>query len=124
MGCDVKQYWNAVVRQDVAAIREYFHPDAWVNWHNTNEHFTVDEFIRANCEYPGDWNGAVENTITNGSQVITVTHVFSKDGKLSFHVVSFIHIEGGKIRSIDEYWGDDGLPPKWRQEKRIGTAIQ
>lgn len=123
MDWDVKHYWNAVLRQDAEAIRTFFHPDAWINWHNTNEHFTLEEFIRANCEYPGDWNGTVERIITMDTQVITAAHVFSMDGRLSFHVVSFIRVEAGRIRSIDEYWGDDGLPPQWRQEKGIGTAI-
>lgn len=116
-------YWSAILRQDADAIREYFHADAWVNWHNTNEHFTLEEFIRANCEYPGDWDGHVENTIVTDSQVITAVHVFTRDRKLSFHVVSFIRMDAGKIASIDEYWGDDGLPPQWRQEKHIGTSI-
>ena len=54
---NVKEFWNAVLQQDADAIREYFHPTAFVNWHNTNEHFTVEEFVRANCEYPGEWDG-------------------------------------------------------------------
>lgn len=120
---DWKRYWDAVLRQDGDAIRGFFHPDAWVNWHNTNEHFTVEEFIRANCEYPGDWDGRVEKVIPANDQVITVTHVFSRDGRLSFHVVSFLSVSEGKICSIEEYWGDDGLPPQWRLEKHIGTAI-
>ena len=33
---------------------KYFHPDAWVNRHNTNDHFTVEEFIRANCDTPAN----------------------------------------------------------------------
>lgn len=121
---DIKGYWSDVLRQDEETIRNYFHPDAWVNWNNTNEHFTVEEFIRANCEYPGDWDGEVENVVTVADQLITVAHVFTKDGKLSFHAVSFIRITDGKIRSIDEYWGDDGEAPQWRQDKRIGTKIQ
>ena len=60
---DIKVFWDAVLRQDADTIREYFHPDAWVNWHNTNEHFTVEEFIQANCEYPGEWDGEVEQII-------------------------------------------------------------
>lgn len=118
-----QEYWDAVLRQDGDAIRAYFHPDAWVNWHNTNEHFMLEEFIRANCEYPGDWDGQVEKILSVGSQVITVTHVFSRDGKLSFHVVSFLRVTDGRIRSIEEYWGDDGLPPQWRQEKGLGVPI-
>lgn len=57
---EIKEFWDAVLRQDAAAIRGFFHPTAFVNWHNTNEHFTVEEFIRANCEYPGEWDGTVE----------------------------------------------------------------
>jgi len=64
LSMDVKAFWNAILRQDADEIREYFNPDAWVNWHNTNEHFTVEEFIRANCEYPGEWDGKVEQIIT------------------------------------------------------------
>ena len=52
---DIHKFWEVVLHQDADAIREYFYPDAYVNWHNTNEHFTVEEFIRANCEYPGEW---------------------------------------------------------------------
>ena len=57
---DIDAYWAAVLRQDADAIRACFLPDAYVNWHNTNEHFTVEEFIRANCEYPDAWNGEIE----------------------------------------------------------------
>ena len=68
---DIKAFWDAVLRQDANVIREYFHPTAFVNWHNTNEHFTVEEFIRANCEYPGEWDGEVVQIIT--------TDMFSKN---------------------------------------------
>lgn len=49
---------------------------------------------------------------------------FSKDRTLSFHVVSFFKFEEGKIISLDEYWGDDGRPPAWREEMKIGKAIK
>ena len=35
---NIREFWDAVLRQDADEIREYFHPGAWVNWHNTNEH--------------------------------------------------------------------------------------
>lgn len=121
---DLYQYWSDTLRQDAAAMRRYFHPDACVRWHNTNELFTVDEFIRANCEYPGQWDGNVERVEKAGDQVITATHVFTKDKSLSFHVVSFILLKEDKIISIDEYWGDDGAVPQWRQDKHIGSPIK
>lgn len=121
---DIQAFWDAVLRQDADAIREYFHPNAWVNWHNTNEHFNVDEFIRANCEYPGEWDGEVEQVITTDAYIITATHVHSKDGRISCHATSFIRVVNGKIVAIDEYWGDDGSAPEWRQNMRIGTKIK
>ena len=124
MSLNIKEFWDAVLRQDADAIREYFLPDARVNWHNTNERFTVEEFIRVNCEYPGEWNGKVEQIVITDDQIITATHVFTKDDKLHFHVVSFIRVVGDKITAIDEYWGDDGSAPQWRQYMRIGTKIK
>ena len=121
---DIKVFWSAVLRQDANAIREYFHPTAFVNWHNTNEHFTVEEFIRANCEYPGEWDGEVERIITTDTHIITATHVFSKDGNISCHVTSFIRVIDDKIASVEEYWGDDGVAPEGRHEKHIGTKIK
>lgn len=120
---DIEGYWSAVFRQDADAIRRFFHSTAFVNWHNTNEHFTVEEFIRANCDYPGKWDGKVEKIVTADDCTVTAARAFEKGGKLSFHVVSFFRVTEGKIASIDEYWGDDGEPPQWRQDKNIGTKI-
>lgn len=124
MALNIRAFWDTILRQDAAAIREFFHPNAWVNWNNTNEHFTLEEFIRANCEYPGQWDGEVEQVITTDTHVVTATHVYNKDGSMSCHVASFIRVVDGKIASMDEYWGDDGPAPQWRQEKHIGSNIR
>ena len=121
---DIKQFWNAVLAQDKDSIRMFFCDDAHVNWHCTNEHFTVEEFIMANCEYPGEWDGEVERIENAGDIVITATHVYPKDKSMSFHVISFIRIKQGKIISVDEYWADDGDAPRWRQELRVGRPIK
>ncbi len=121
---DLYSYWEAVLSQNEDAIVSFFHQDALIRWHNTNEQFTVEEFLRANCDYPGSWDGTVERIEQLGDLRITVTHVFSKDGALSFHVTSFLKIEGGKICLLDEYWGDDGPAPQWRQDLNIGRPIR
>lgn len=121
---EIKSYWDAVLRQDADAIRPYFAEDAYVNWHCTNEHFTVEEFIRANCEYPGSWNGEIERMEQTGDLTICVARVYSEEEPLSFHVVSFIRIAKDKIISVDEYWGEDGSAPQWRLDKKIGSSIQ
>ena len=121
---DIQKYWNDVLAQNEQAIKTYFHDDAYVNWHNSNEHFTVNEFIRANCEYPGEWDGEIERIEQIGDVMITVVHVFTKDNSMSFHVTSFIKVAEEKIIAVDEYWGDDTEAPQWRKDKNIGTRIQ
>lgn len=121
---NVYDFWKAVLRQDEQEIRKYFHKDAYINWHCTNEHFTVDEFIVANCEYPGDWDGTVERTENIDDLIITVTRVYPKDKSASFHVTSFIKLNDEKIISMDEYWADDSSAPEWRLKKNIGTPIK
>lgn len=121
---DIKRFWKAVLAQDREAIRSYFSDDAYVNWHCTNKRFTVDEFIRANCEYPGQWDGEIERIENAGDIVITATRVYPKDKSTSFHVISFIRTKQDKIISVDEYWSDDGDAPQWRQEMQIGKPIR
>lgn len=120
---DVPGYWKAALKQDASAMRTFFHPDAYVRWHNTNEHFTVEEFIQANCEYPDKWDGEIEIVEQMENLIITAVHVFAVKKPLSFHATSFIRLKDGKIISIDEYWGDDGPAPQWRLDKHIGRPI-
>ncbi len=121
---NIQDFWDAVLRQDAERMRAYFWDNAYVNWHCTNERFTVEEYIRANCEYPGDWDGVIERTETIGDLTVTAVNVYAKDRSVSFHVVSFLKIEEDRIRFLDEYWGDDGAPPRWRQEMNIGVPIR
>ena len=121
---DIQKFWDAVLRQDADEIRPFFHSDARINWHCTNEQFTVEEFIRANCEYPGDWDGDIEKIVAAGDLIITATHVHSKGGTISCHATSFIEIRDGKIALVDEYWGDDNPAPQWRQDMNIGSRIR
>ncbi len=120
---NVYKFWEAVLRQDRETIRGYFHPEAEILWHCSNERFTVEEYIRANCEYPGEWAGNIEKVVTSGETLVAAVHVHTRDERLSFHAVSFMELREGKILSLEEYWGDDGPPPAWRQAMRIGTSI-
>ena len=121
---DIYGFWRDVLGQDAERIRGYFREDAYVNWHCTNEHFSVQEYLIANCEYPGEWDGEVERVEEINDLTITVTHVYPKGRSLSFHVTSFFQIPDGRIQSLDEYWADDGTAPDWRLEKKIGTKIR
>lgn len=122
---DIKSFWNAVISQDRDALSLYFNEDAVIRWHCTNEEFTVDEYITANCEYPGNWIGEIEHVETAGNTIILAGRVLPTDRSCSFHVVSFVHIdENGNIVQMDEYWADDGKAPDWRRQMRIGKPIR
>lgn len=121
---NIQAYWDAALRQDAEAMLEFFALGAVINWHNTNERFTPEEFIRANCEYPGNWAGEIEKLFSLQNQIITVVHVYSADQKQHFHVTSIFCLDGEKIGSIDEYWGDDGEAPQWRKDLHIGRKIK
>lgn len=121
---DIYKFWKDVLEQNADAIKDYFDKNAYINWHCTNEHFNVDEFIIANCEYPGNWDGEVERVEKINDLFITVTHVYSEDRTLSFHATSFIKVIDDKITAVDEYWADDGMAPDWRLDRQIGKAIK
>lgn len=116
-------FWSDVAAQKEAALRLCFTPDAVIQWHSTNERFSVEEYIRANCEYPGKWRGCVERMEHIGNCSVTATRVDSVEDGISFHAVSFFTFRGEKIASLDEYWGDDGPAPQWRQALKLGTKI-
>ncbi|MEG1747953.1 MAG: nuclear transport factor 2 family protein, partial [Oscillospiraceae bacterium] len=86
---DIRQkltsYWQDIANQNAHSLGEYFITDAYIRWNNTNEHFTVQEFIAANCEYPGDWMGEIERIEIIYNTAITVTRVWLADDSLSFH---------------------------------------
>ena len=124
---NIQQFWFDVLAQRADKIREYFHTDAYVNWHCSGEHFTVEEFIRANCEYPGDWDGEVEKIVTTDDMIITATRVYPKDRSASFHVTSFIKLKDDKIAAMVEesahYYAKVGNQSIVRYEKHGDVSI-
>ena len=118
----VVQYWNHIAAQNEEELRKYFHENACIRWHNTNEQFNVSEFLRANCDYPGSWSGEVERIEHIGNIIITATRVWSEEK--SFHVTSFFKMTEEKIGALDEYWGDDDIAPQWRIDKNVGRSIR
>ena len=120
----VQSFWFDVAKQNTSGLKEYFTQNAVINWHNTNERFTVEEYIIANCEYPGCWNGKVERFEILDNLVITVAKVWTADETMVLHATSFFEFTNDKITVLNEYWGDDGTAPQWRLDKHIGKPIK
>lgn len=121
---NIYKFYNAVLSQNALEIKKFFNEDAYIDWHNTNERFTVDEFIEVNCTYPDKWGGEVERVEQIGNLLIAVAKVINVFDKSSFYVNSFILLENDKIVKLDEYWGDNGEIPQWRMIKNIGVKIK
>jgi hypothetical protein len=120
----IEEFLQDVANQDATSLREYFTKEASILWHCSNEHLNVEEYIIANCEYPGKWGAELERIVEIGSTVISVARVFLTDESLSFHTTSFFEFDGNKITKLEEYFGDDGVAPQWRLDKQIGKPIK
>ena len=121
---NAEKFWKDVLQQNRDTLADWFRPDAVIRWHCTNEQCTVPEFIRANCEYPGEWDGTVERVEKYGDQLVTVVNVYPRDRSASFHAISFIRLAEDRIAAVDEYWADDGEAPAWRKQMGIGKPIR
>ena len=85
--------------------------------------YTVEEYIKANYEYPGDWDGKIERIDKTNNIIILVCQLFPKYKSVSFHVISFIRVEKDLIVEMDEYLADDVLASEWRRKTKIGKPI-
>ncbi|SDA52244.1 hypothetical protein SAMN02910368_01036 [Lachnospiraceae bacterium G11] len=120
---DARAFWKDIITQNRSELSSFFCDDAVIRWHCTNEQFTVEEYIRANCDYPGKWKGEIERLEEFGSEIILVGKVQSEDEMITCHVTSFIRLRDEKVVEMDEYWADDGEAPSWRKELGIGIPI-
>jgi len=112
----------AVAGQDADTLRNFFTPEAIIYWHDSNEQFTVAEYIRANCEYPDTWNGEVIHTAKNSIGMFIVSKIFSND--VTVFVTSILTLTNGKISRADEYYADfNNDIPQWRKNMNIGKPI-
>ncbi|MBO4831821.1 MAG: nuclear transport factor 2 family protein [Oscillospiraceae bacterium] len=121
---DTEGFFEDVLRQNGPQLKKRFRDDAVIRWHCTGEEFSPEEYIRANCEYPGSWSGEIERVEESGDCIVMAARVFMTDHPGSYHVVSFITQSEGKILTLDEYWADDGEPPEWRRNMNIGKPLR
>ena len=118
---DVHEFCRNVVTQNAAELPKFFAPDAVICWHDSNEQLTMEEYIRANCEYPGTWDGKILRIEKTKEGLMTITKI-SSDG-LQFHITSFFTILQGKVTRLDEYYSEVGDAPQWRKDMGIGKPI-
>ncbi|MDH6364626.1 hypothetical protein M2139_001613 [Enterococcus sp. PF1-24] len=120
----IKNFWQSVAKQELPALREYFVTTAVIDWPNTNERFTREEYLVANCEYPGAWQAVVlQCNQISVDEYVSITQVRLVDEAISFHAISYYRMIDGKICYLKEFWSEDGEAPEWRKKKNIGKKI-
>lgn len=120
---DISLFVKSVLSKNKTTLENFFCKEAVIRWHCTNERFSVQEYIKVNCEYPGEWDGEIERVEEAKNTIIVAVRVFRVDKNVSFHVVSFIKIKNDLITEMDEYWSDDGPIPEFRKSMNIGRPI-
>lgn len=107
-------FWSTMSEQRFEDLRQFFHEDALIVWPNTKETFTVDQFIKANAMYPGEWVETLKQTYDIEQGIITETLV--EDHQISFYAVSIFEIKEEKITGLKEFWGMNEEAPAWRKQ--------
>lgn len=110
-----EKYWSIIQKQNYKALADLFMPDAIIDWPNTNERFTVEEFIHVNEVYPGNWKEEITVILETPDGCVCECWVGNEE--ISFYAISNLHVLDGKISYMREYWCTNGRPPAWRAGK-------
>ncbi len=120
---DIQLFIESVVKKDEVGMRKFLDKDLRVRWHNTNEEFTLEEYIKVNCLYPGNWLSEVKTVIPTNEGWVAITKIYSEDKKVEVYQISIVKIKDNKILELDEYYSENGIPPQWRMDMSIGNKI-
>ncbi len=120
---DIQAFIIAVVDKKENQMRRFLADELIVRWHNTNEQFNLEEYLKVNCSYPGNWLGKVEAIIPTSEGCVAVVQISSEDESVKVHQISVMKIMNEKIVALDEYYSEDGSIPQWRLDMNIGSLI-
>lgn len=116
----VNLFWKYIDEANFHGIKELMTNEARVWLPNTKEVFKgKDKYIEFNKRYPDRWHVHLEKLYTCGETVISAAKIFNAENTESFYVSSFFKVNNSLIEEITEYWGDNGEPPKWRQDENL-----
>lgn len=108
------RFWEYIDSAQFDELISVMSKNAVVWCPNTREVYrSAKAFIDFNKAYPGRWFADVEKAEMIGDETVTVSKVYDESGT-SFYCISFFKLEDGLIAEITQYWGENSVPPDWR----------
>ena len=124
MKFNIEQFYKDMTAKKDSELRAYFNPSAIICWHDSNEQFTLDEYIKVNCAFPSSWTATIERVEQYAKGLIVTAQHDNAQEKISVKHVAFIELNtDGKITRFDEYYVAMEEVPKWRSEMGLGRPI-
>jgi len=122
---DPNKFLQDVVSKKAETIRGYFAEGAIICWHDSNEQFTLDEFIKANCEYPSIWGCEIERIEKFEKGFVVAAQMDHPQDGFYVKYVSFIELNSDeKVQRLDEYFVAIEEIPQWRRDMNVGQPIK
>ena len=123
---DPKKFLQDIVSKKAdEIIRGYFASDAIICWHDSNEQLTLEEFIKANREYPSVWTCFIERIEKLQKGFAMVAQLDHPEDGFFMKYVSFIELnDTGLVQRLDEWFVAIEEIPQWRKDMNIGRPIE
>jgi len=110
----LENFWETMKTNDFYAVAELLHDDFVLEWPQSAERIRGREnFAAINTYYPaeGKWQFTVNQIVSDGDLVVTVT-----DGARTDRVITFSTVKDGKILKQVEFWPEPFEAPEWRAQ--------
>jgi hypothetical protein len=112
----VTKFWNYFSNQEWEKAKELLDQDFIATWPQSRERILgPDNFININRHYPGNHKIQIKKLFEIENKIITTVWMEADTGQKTF-ANSFFEIKNNKIISVEEYWAEPYVAPKWREK--------
>ena len=111
------EFWRRMNTNDWSFAAQLFGVPFSLDWPQSRERIvSAADFVALNAAYPaaGRWTFEVIRLVGDARTAVTETIV--SDAKIAATAVTFFDVEGGRIRSIREFWPDPFPAAEWRRQ--------
>jgi ketosteroid isomerase-like protein len=112
-----RAYWDALNRQDMAALEKLYAEDAVQEWPQSGERIVgAKNIVAVNENYPGLPKAEPRRILSSGDLVVTEVTLDYGGSTGTYHAVSILELRDGRIVRETDYFGAPFAAPEWRAE--------